>query len=394
MNSGGRMLVMAGWSLLGSLAGCTTARMSLDDTLKPYLAAYELPSVAAAVVQDGKIVAAGAVGTRRLGMDIPVTLDDRYHLGSDTKAMTALLAAMLVEEGKLNWQTTLAEAFPELAATMDPKLKTVTLEQLLSHTSGISPDTEEIGLDYFQESLKHGENLDEMRYWMVTKWSRKPLVSEPGTCFAYANLNYLFVGAMIERLEKKSWDEVVTERIFIPLGLQTAGLGGQATLGRVDAPLGHEMENGTLSVRLAGPHGDNPEVLGPAGIAHMSVLDFARWAGWNAGEGRRGPLLVRPETLRKLHTPVVSMSERKEAAPGTPPGGRYALGWGELAPAWAPHPLLYHGGSNGMNLALIWLDPQQDFAMVMLTNAGGDKANKALNTLTEELYRKFAPGQK
>ena len=57
----------------------------------------------------------------------------------------------------------------------------------------------------------------------------------------------------------------------------------------------------------------------------MSVLDFARWAGWNAGEGKRGPKLVQPETLKKLHTPVISMPEKEGAAPGTPSHGKYAL---------------------------------------------------------------------
>jgi Beta-lactamase len=147
---------------------------------------------------------------------------------------------------------------------------------------------------------------------------------------------------------------------------------------------------GTTKAFLAGPNGDNPLIIGPAGIAHMSVLDFARWAGWNAGEGKREPKLVRPATLKKLHTPVISMPERKDAAPGTPTRGKYALGWGELPVDWAPEPLLYHGGSNQKNLAHIWLEPRRDLAMVLVTNIGGSKADEALFALAPELYAKFA----
>lgn len=111
---------------------------SLDPVLLPYLAAHKLPAFAAAVVRGGRIVAVGAVGTRRAGTDIPVTRQDRFHIGSDTKAMTALTAAMLVEAGKLRWASTAGGAFPEFAATMDAGLRGVTLEQLLSHTSGLS----------------------------------------------------------------------------------------------------------------------------------------------------------------------------------------------------------------------------------------------------------------
>ena len=275
------------------LAGPAAAvgQVSLNATLEPYLSRYDLPALAAAVVRDGRVVAAGAVGTRRVGTQTPVTINDRFHLGSDTKAMTALLAAMLVEEGKLRWDSTVAQIFPELSATMSPKLRGVTLTQLLSHTSGVPPDNQRM-TDLLNQSAAQDGNLDELRYWLVRQWVPEPLAAEPGTTFAYANMNYVIAGAMIERVTGRTWDELISERVFTPLKLSTAGLGAQASLGRVDAPLGHAIVDGKTKAFLAGPNGDNPPILGPAGIANMSVLDFARWAGWNAGEGKRGPHLV------------------------------------------------------------------------------------------------------
>jgi CubicO group peptidase (beta-lactamase class C family) len=376
-------------TMLCCAAGSAGAQASLNAMLAPFLARYQLPALAAAVVKDGNVVAVGAVGTRKAGAQIPVTVNDRFHLGSDTKAMTALLAAMFVEAGKLRWDSTIAEVFPELAETMDQGLRRVTLEQLLSHTSGIPSDNDVFG-DLLEKSIVQDGNLDELRYWLVQQWSTQPLASEPGTTFAYANMNYVIVGAMIERIGGKTWDELITERLFTPLGLRSAGLGTQATLGKIDAPLGHVVIGGKTKAFLAGPNGDNPLIIGPAGIAHMSVLDFARWAGWNAGEGKRGPTLVQPETLKKLHTPVISMSEIKAAAPGTPTRGKYALGWGELPVDWAPEPLIYHGGSNQKNLAHIWIEPRRDVAMVLVTNISGSKADEALFALAPELYAKFA----
>jgi CubicO group peptidase (beta-lactamase class C family) len=375
------------------ISGTVKAQTSLDPMLDPYLARYDLPAIAAAVVMDGKVISAGAVGTRRVGTKIPVTINDPFHIGSDTKAMTALLAAMLVEEGKLRWGTTVSDVFPELAEKMDPRLRRVTLEQLLSHTGGIQTDNEEI-VKVCSEAMTRDGNLDELRYWVVQQWSKRPLEFEPGTTFAYANMGYVIIGAMIERIGKKTWDEMMTERIFVPLKLGTAGLGPQSSLGRVDAPLGHLVVGGKAKAMLAGPNGDVPAVIGPAGIAHMSILDFAGWAGWNAGEGKRGPALLKPETMRKLHTPVISMPKRKDAAPGTPPGGKYALGWGQLAVDWAPRPLLFHGGSNTMNLAHIWVDTKRDFAMVIAANIGGQKADAAFFALARELYAKFAEERK
>lgn len=365
------------------------AETSLNEILTPYLAKYELPAVAAAVVKDGKVVASGAVGTRRAGEKIPVTVEDRFHIGSDTKAMTSLLAGIAVEEGKLAWTTTVGEAFPELASTLDKKLATATLKQLLSHTGGLATDTPELVGLYEKAAMEDG-NLDELRLWLIKQRCSKSLETDPGTAFHYSNLGYIIVGSMIERAYKKTWEELINERLFEPLGLTTAGLMAQSTYGKVDAPLGHLTVNGQIMPVLAGPATDVMAVLGPAGMAHMSVLDFARWAAWNAAEGKRGPALVRPETLKLLHTPVVSPPPRPDAAPGTPSMGDYALGWGMATVDWAPSPLLHHAGSNSMNLAHIWVDPEHDVAMVIVTNISNRKADEALFAIAPELFKRFA----
>ena len=75
----------------------------------------------------------------------------------------------------------------------------------------------------------------------------------------------------------------------LALGLKSAGFGPQASLGKVEAPLGHLIVDGKSKAMLAGPNGDNPLIIGPAGTMHMSVLDFAKWVAWHAGEGKRPP---------------------------------------------------------------------------------------------------------
>jgi CubicO group peptidase (beta-lactamase class C family) len=384
-----RAALLLALSLLSGTPSSGGEGESLDAILTPHLERRKLPALAAAVVKDGVIVASGAVGTRRVGTDTPVTRDDRFHLGSDTKAMTALLAGMLVDEGKLRWDSTVAELFPELAGAMDARLKTVTLTQLLSHTSGVPGDDEAFD-KLLGGSLTQDGNLDDLRYGIVRVYAKRPLAAKPGEKFAYANMNYVFVGSAIERIAGKTWEELITERVFGPLGLKSAGLGPQSTVGRIDAPLGHAEVDGKVKAFLAGPNGDNPLVIGPAGTAHMSVLDFARWAGWHAGVGKRGPALVKPETLAHLQAMVITIPARKDAPPGTPALGGYGLGMGEIAAPWSKEPLLYHGGSNTKNLAHIWINPKRDLAVVVVTNIGGESAEAALKAVAEELYSKYA----
>jgi CubicO group peptidase (beta-lactamase class C family) len=373
-----------------SPTGLARGQTSLDATLQILRSRYELPAVAAAVVVAGQVRAAGAVGVRRIGTNVRVTVNDRFHLGSDTKSMTALLAAMMVEERKLRWNSKIEDIFTELHGTGTAALGQVTLEQLLSHTSGIPADNDAFRALLIESQQQDG-NLNEIRRWLVHKWNTQPLVSKPGSQFAYANMNYIIAGAMVESAAEQTWEELMVRRIFRPLQLPSAGLGPQSRPGRVDAPLGHlVLADGRVKAFLNGPNADNLAVIGPAGTAHMSVLDFARWAGWNAGEGIRGPALVRPETLKKLHTPVVSTGPR-QPQPGTPPSGKYALGWGELAVSWAPTPLVYHGGSNEKNLAHVWIDLKRDLALVLVTNIGGKKAEEGLKAIAAELYPRFMP---
>jgi CubicO group peptidase (beta-lactamase class C family) len=360
---------------------------SLDQTLNPYLQQFGLPALAAAVFQNGTIVASGAVGTRRAGMQIPVTINDRFHIGSDSKAFTAVLAGQFVQEGKLRWDATPADVFPELKAEMNPEFAKITLEQLLSHSSGLSDKSIS---DLIDRSYQQEGNMDEVRYWMVKQMAPSPLDHARGSKFDYCNLGYVIAGAMIERVGQKTWEELIEVRIFQPMDLKTAGFGPQASLGKVDAPLGHVLVNGKAKAMLAGPNGDNPLILGPAGTIHMSVLDFAKWVAWNAGEGKRGPNLVSAEVLKKIHTPVISTGSREGAAPGTPKTGGYALGWGSAQLSWAATPAITHTGSNNMNLATTLFWPEKDFGIVMMTNIAGKVSDEGLQKLAAELYKEFS----
>ncbi len=264
---------------------------SLSSDLLPIRDKHGLPALAAAVVRNGEIIAAGAVGVRVLGGNIPVTLDDRFHLGSDTKSMTATLAGMMVDQGKLKWTSTIGEVLGADVPGLNPKLAAVRLEQLLSHSSGIPTDTDELLKIYFNtDAFQY--NLSALRINVLKAWrDHEPKVPE-GSPFQYANLGYIIAGAMIEKVAGDPWENLIVTRIFAPLDLKTAGLGAQATTGKIDAPVGHQIgDDGKITPMLWGAAADLPPMVGPAGTAHMSILDFARWGGWNAGVGKRGPAL-------------------------------------------------------------------------------------------------------
>jgi CubicO group peptidase (beta-lactamase class C family) len=363
---------------------------SLDQQLEATRVDHGLPAVAAAVAKKGEIVAAGAAGVRVFGRDEKVTVNDRFHIGSDTKAMTATLAGMLVDEGKLRWSSTIGEVLGAAVPGLRPRLAAVSLEQLLSHTGGISPDNDEILKLYFSPDNFHYQ-ASEMRLRAIRALKAHLLRTPPGLGFHYANVGYIIAGAMIEKASGVTWEEFLTTRLYAPLKLTTAGIGPQATTGRFDAPVGHILDaSGKITPMPWGPAADIPPLVGPAGCAHMSVLDFARWASWNASNGKRGPALVKPETLLEIHRPRISTGKLPNSRPGMPQEGEYAFGWGVVKFDWTANPVLTHNGSNSMNFAKVLIDKNKDLAITLTTNIAGKKAEEAFLKLQQALYLKYA----
>lgn len=367
-------------AILAVLAGRGQASpTSLDGLLEPIREANKLPALAAAVVKGGQMVAVGVVGVRKQGSSERVTVDDKWHVGSCTKSMTAALAGMLVEEGKLRWDTTLAKMFPGLATEMQPEWRDVTLAQLLSHHGGAPHDLNEDGL-WGRLWLRVGKPPREQRAYLTRELlaKHKPVVP-PGTKYVYSNAGYALIGHAIEELLDRSWEEVLCDRVFVPLGMASAGFGAPAGLGTIDQPWGHKPTgDGIFEPVPPGLFADNPAAIGPGGTVHCSIADLAKYAAWHLAGARGEGTLLRPETFKKLHTPFASDSE-------------YAFGWVATQRPWGGGTVLTHAGSNTMFYAVIWIAPEKDFAVVVCTNAGGDIADKATEATASALIGQYLP---
>ena len=344
------------------------APVDVADRLEPIRAREELPALAAAVIRGEHVVALGAVGVRKLGATEPVTVSDRFHLGSDTKAMTATLIALLVEQGRLAWSTTLAEAFPELRETMDPAYRDVTLEQLLQHRGGIAADLLRDGLFV---RLRQGQGtLREQRQMLVETVLRWPPAVPPGEQFLYSNAGYVIAGVMAERVTGELWEDLMRQRLFEPLGMTSAGFGAPGRPDIVDEPRGHNAGWLRATAVEPGPGADNPPALGPAGTVHCALLDWAKFVSLHLRGESEATGFLKPETFVRLHTLA--------------PRGEYAMGWGV-----SQHPregrVLLHAGSNTLWFVQAWLVPEQKYAILVATNVGGDRAEHATGVAIEDL---------
>ena len=346
----------------------------IEETLEPIRQAHDLPALAAAVVVDGRPAAQGAVGYRKYGSDVRVTPDDRFHIGSCTKAMTAALIGMLVEEGKLSWNTTLKKAFPDLAASMHPVLQGMTLEMLLAHRGGLPSRSWPQGKTFLDMHRLPGTPRDQRRAY-VEMFLREPPENRPGTTFVYANAGYAILGAIAEQITDTPWETLMAQRIFHPLGMKSAGFGAMGTPGRIDQPWQHRLEGSEHQPVEPGPLSDNPAVIGPAGTVHCSAGDWAKFVAAQAREGRGAPALLKPATFQRLHTPAF--------------GGNYAGGWIVTARPWAGGRVLTHAGSNTMNYAVAWVAPTKDFAALAMINQADGTAPKACDDAVGAMIQRF-----
>lgn len=385
----------------GSLLFCCLARVAfaasangqvltdiptdLTTALESVRARHGIPGMAAVVLHGDHIVAKGAVGVRRRGAPEPVTLEDLFHLGSCTKAMTATLAALLIQEGKIDWTTTLDDMFGHTAKDMHPSWRKVTLQQILAHRAGFRSGNDVWAL-LDAEVLESTASLSEVRRVFVTKHLSEGPESTPGTRESYSNIGFIVVASALEGITGRSWEGLMEERLFKPLGITTGGFGAPGTPGRIDQPWGHDREGEPVDPGSA--RSDLPLYAGPAGTVHMNVADWAKFVslhlrGNSANPNRRVELL-NDKTFEDLHSLM--------------PGGVFSGGWAfdtiAFATATAPGAklkVLVHNGSNSLWYSKMLVVPEKDLAVLVACNRGGAAfGGKAVDEAGGELLRTFA----
>ena len=324
---------------------------------------HKFPALGGAIVTSHGLVSLAVTGARKAGSDVAVTPDDLWHLGSDTKAMTAVVVAKLVEAHKLTWATTIAGALPSETASAPEEFQSITLLQLLSHRAGLAPN-----IDWAKANAGPGTPRAHRQAALQTI-AATPLESMPGSTYEYSNLGYVVAATMAEAVADRLWEQMIQDVVFTPLGMTSCGFGGLGTPGQIDQPWPHHDDGRALPVN--GPAMDNPPVMGPAGTVHCSLADWGKFitdqlAGLNGRDG-----LLKAATYAAMHAP--------------PFGGNYAFGWLVVDRPWGGGTVFTHSGSNTMNFATVWMAPKRDFAVLAVTNRGGDEAATVCDEIASEL---------
>lgn len=306
---------------------------------------------AAARNRDGRNINF-ADGLRAVGRTEQVTTNDKWHIGSITKSMTSTLVARCAEAGAVSWDDTVGGVLGSAIPDMRAEYRDVTFRHLLSHRSGLVSNLEWAEILSFQR-----ENADPRQERV--QYSRLGLTRAPagakGEHFEYSNTGYVCAGAMLEQKLGATWEALIRQHVFDPLGMASVGFGAPGTPGAYDQPVGHGPgiqavadgnRGATVTPFPPGTISDNVAVLGPAGRVHLAFADMFKFL--DAHRDRSS--FLRRESWDTLHTP--------------PFGGPYAMGLAQRNGA------LWHNGSNTLWYAEILIDPSRGISAIAATNDG------------------------
>lgn len=364
------------------LAGAVSAQpIDLTEALETIRSARDLPSLAAAAYRDGTLIAAGATGWYSMDHATRVTTDSRYHIGSCSKAMTAVVLGSVIDETQgLDWDTTLAEALPDDAKFINAAYAKTTIRELLGHRSGLIENRDQaiFPLAWVVTNEFADAGLPRQRTELLRTALSVAPAAEPGTEFGYSNYAYIIAAAIAEFHAGTPFEDLLRERIFEPLGMTTAGFGPPGGAGEVVEPLGHSRQDEWMPMPFneQGVAMDNPPVFNSAGRVHASITDWAKFVDdFEQGLDGEGTLLD-AETYRAIATDLESDG--------------YALGWGVNPRDWAGDaPALAHAGSNRFWFAAAWLAPDNDLALVAACNAATPEAQAAVDLAIQEMVGRF-----
>lgn len=350
----------------------TSTEATLPDGLQGWLQSartkHNVIGLGAVVASEEGILDIAVDGVRAHNTDDAVQLSDKWHIGSNTKALTALLYAQLVQRGMAEWDVPVSDLFPEFADEIDPAWQAITIEDLFAHRSGMK----QMGGIWLNARHRDDRRVTEQRLEVARNVLSKPPSKDPAA-FDYNNLNYIVAGAAIEAILRThgdlpdSWEGAMQTILFDSLA-QEADQNGFGFGPPQEGLQGHRTTLGTFTNAMGrGKNADNPAVLGPAGTLNTTLQAHA---------------LLAAEFLKTDSALIPVNMREKLFAPHPSDDSNYALGWGIYDdPNYGR--LYVHAGSNTMWISQITIAPEIDRLIIVNANQFTGASQAAIREVAE-----------
>jgi beta-lactamase class C len=334
--------------------------LRLDATLQMAMQTEDFVGLAVAVVRDGEVRFLRTYGETEAGSGQKVDTDTLFRIASLSKGFASTMVGLAVSEGKLSLGAPVSGFAPELALPRGGE-RSLTLADILSHRTGLPPNA-------YDNLLEAGISPDAI----LPEYRKVKPTCAVADCYTYQNIPFDLSGRALSAAYDAAFSDLVAERLFRPLGMQTAtyGLEGLVESGNWARPHSRKRQADptlpahpwtSIEVKL-------PYYLTPAaGGVNASIRDMAQWLNAQLGNA---PEVLPPEVLDLIHAPQVSTPTETQRMRGALPGlksSHYAYGWRVYD--YASNTVVAHGGSVDGYGAQIMFVPERNTGIVVLSNA-------------------------
>ncbi len=365
------------------------ALSGLDQFVTAQMTEWHVPGLALGIIQDGRVVLLKGYGFRDVEQKLPVTPRTLMAIGSNSKSFTVVLMGMLADSGKLDWDKPVRDYLPDFQLHDELASEAMTPRDLVTHRSGLPRHD----LFWYGGSLGREEMYRRLKYL------------EPNTSFRgrwqYQNLMFMTAGYLVEKRTGRSWDDLIRERIFGPLGMSRSNTSVRDLPASDDAALAYvwrtcpatAVANG--AARSPGGNGAagadgcglvkvpyrNIDAVAPAGSINSSVEEMLHYIQFHIDSGRyEGRVILSKANDMLMQTPQTLVGPQ----PIWPDDFGFATyGLGLAVMPYRGHKLVQHGGGiDGFISQMSWL-PKERIGVVVLTNMSGN--NPVPNLVTENV---------
>lgn len=342
---------------------CASSTLHAEESVPAFVTAFEqyiadnvapeVPGAALAIVADGKLQVLKGYGVRQVGSDLPVTADTVFRLASVSKTIAATAAGLLVQNHLLSWNTPVYDTLKNVHFKDDNYGQQVTLENILSHTSGLIPQAY---TNLIEDNVPYAD--------VVERLKTVDFSCAPQKCYGYQNVVFSLAGDMIHVKTGKSYEDYVKEALFAPLHMTNASFGLDDLENNANHAFPHIRRQGRWLTTKVNRNYYN---IAPAAGANASITDMGKWL--LAQMGQR-PDILSTQTLDSLQSKMIRTSVARSHYGQTPSVVKtwYGLGW-RVFDVGAHHNFVHHGGwVQGYRSEMVF-NRELNIGMVFLTNS-------------------------
>jgi CubicO group peptidase (beta-lactamase class C family) len=336
------------------------------DYIEEKRIAWKTPGVAVAVIKDDEVIFSQTFGQRNVEENLPVTPNTIFAIGSSTKAFTATSVAIAVEDGNLDWDKPVRDYLPRFKMKDDFATARISVRDMLCHRSGLPRHD----LAWYNSVANREQLIERIAYLEPTRDFR--------TYFQYQNFMYMAAGYLAGYVEGTTWEDLVRQRIFNPLGMRHSQFSVDESQQTDDYALPYSEKHDEI-VRS---DFRNITTVGPAGSINSNLVDMIEWVKLQLNRGKVGEKTIfSEESAHQLHSPQMVIADPLWEQIFGVKQVSYGLGW--FIDPYHDQTLIHHGGNIDGFSALVSFMPGINAGAVILTNLNG---NFLPHVIMHELY--------